>query len=303
MFSTLSAYGSTEEENYLTESFAFLLRTLIDRIPEDGIRILNHISAKLPYHLITNPQTIFINTQVSIDQGQGRIDLEIREADDTLVYIEIKHDSPLSPGQLEFYLKNLQASKQTNNKLVLLTRSRSSQLETTLKASDYHQVCWYEIYNWLTRIRTTDGVSKYLIDNFLEFLEYKNMNLKKVTWEYEQGLQSMLNLSNMLEAAAKEVSPLSTIKRTAGWSWRGIYFNQAFFFGFRYEHPMKIVYENNTGSNPTEKAELDLEMVHFLALNKDEQFELIVDFFRRAIAEVTVGKGTKDIPECGPSTD
>ena len=33
------------------------------------------------------------------------------------------------------------------------------------------------------------------------------MNLKKVTWEYMQGTKSLLNLTTMMETAAKEIMP------------------------------------------------------------------------------------------------
>ena len=64
------------------------------------------------------------------------------------------------------------------------------------------------------------------------------------------------------------------------------------FFGMRFDHPSLIVFENNQGTNPTAKCELDLEATHFFALTKDEQFELLVNFLKRVKVEVPKGNST-----------
>lgn len=300
VFSALSTYGSSEEENYLTESFVFLINLLIERVPNEGVRFLNRLTGSLPLHSITQPRLVVIRTQVTCEQG--RPDIEIREGEDTLAYVEIKHDSPIGYGQLEYYLNQLNQSGYTNVQLVLLTRSRASATETTLAPADYHHVCWYEIYNWLAAISHRDEVSQYFIGAFMSFLEEKNMNLKKVTWEYMQGTKSLLNLTIMMETAAKEIMPEMTFRRTAGWNWRGFSLDSAYFFGLRFDHPSLIVFENNQGTNPTAKCELDLEVTHFFALTKDEQFELLVNFLKKAKAEVPKGN-TATEPSDNDSAD
>lgn len=294
VFSALSMYGSSQEENYLTESFVFLINLLIERMPNEGLRFLNRLTGPLPFHSITQPRLIVIRTQAACEQG--RPDIEIREAEDTLVYVEIKHDSPIGYGQLEYYLKQLHQSGYTNVRLVLLTRSRASANETTLVPADYHHVCWYEVYNWLADMSNCDEVSQYFVNAFMNFLEEKNMNLKKVTWEYAHGTEALLNLTTMMEIAAKEIMPDVAFKRTGGWSWRGFYLDSTYFFGVRFNRPLIIVFENNLGTNPTGKRELDLETTHFFALTKDEQFELLADFLKRARTEVPKGNITTELP-------
>jgi hypothetical protein len=287
VFSALSTYSYSEEENYLTESFVFLLRLLLDRLPDDGLLFLNQIIGPLPLHDITQPKLTVIRTQSSYELG--RPDIEIKEAEDTLILIEIKHDSLIGCGQLEKYLKELRLSQCKNVQLVLLTRSRSSANETTLTSADYKHICWYDIYNWLEDLSNRDEVSQYFIHDFMKFLEEKNMNLKKVTWEYIHGVDDLLNLTGMMEVAAKEAMPGVAFKRTGGWSWRGFYLDSTYFFGFRFNRPLIIVFENNLGTNPTAKRELDLENTHFFALTKDEQFELIANFIKQVRTEVPTG--------------
>jgi len=59
-------------------------------------------------------------------------------------------------------------------------------------------------------------------------------------------------------------------------------------FGVRYHDPLVVVFEDNRGYNPvTYRRDLDLEKQHFFSLNKDEQFELLVTFLKRAWEDVT----------------
>lgn len=125
-------------------------------------------------------------------------------------------------------------------------------------------------------IRSKSEIINYLINDFLLFLEDKAMNLTRVEWEYLKGLKSLINLTNMLEAAIEEVNNVK-LKRTGGWFWRGYYID-TIFCGVRYEKPHIIVFENNMGTNPSFKAELNIEKEHFLAYSKEEQFECLVKF-------------------------
>ena len=287
IFSALSSYGSTEGENYLTESFVHLLRVLLERSPEVGLAIANHLTGRLPVHPLDDARQVTLRTQVAGPQGTP--DIEIAQGEDTLVYIEIKQDSPLASGQLEAYLQMLDATGRPNRRLVLLTRSRAGASGTTLARSLYHHVCWYEVFDWLGNHTTSDEVSRYLMDQFRAFLEEKNMNLRKVTWEYEQGVRAMLDLATMLEIAAKEALPGASIRRTAGWSWRGLYIDNYLFCGVRFESPLLLVLENNMGTKATAAQRLDLEAKHFLALKQGEQFEMIVAFLREAAPKVPKG--------------
>lgn len=96
VFSALSTYGSSEEENHLTESFVFLLNLLLQRAPDSALLLLDHLTGSLPLHNFTRPELVAIRTQPRWEQG--RPDIEIKEADDTLIFVEIKHDSPIGYG-------------------------------------------------------------------------------------------------------------------------------------------------------------------------------------------------------------
>ena len=109
------------------------------------------------------------------------------------------------------------------------------------------------------------------------------MNLVKVDWEYTDGIKSLLNLTNMLEAALEEVYDLK-LKKTGGWFWRGYYID-TIFCGVRYDRPQIITFENNMGSYPSFKKEFNLDKEHFLAFSKEEQLECLVEFIRETAKE------------------
>lgn len=280
VFSSLSKCGSDVDENYLTEALVLVTKLLLERKPATGLDMVNLLCSQHPEACFSDPKSVLISTQVTTDMG--RPDIEI-SGEDTLVYVEVKHDSPLGLDQLERYKAQLQESRFPNTRLVLLTRSRNSSFDTTLQPGDYHHIYWYEIYNWLHKVDTQDDVCQYFVHSLMDFLEEKRMSMKRVTWEYIQGIPALLNLTDMMETAITEVMPGIKLTRTAGWNWRGSYLPDDYWFGVRYAQPLVVVFENNRGYDPvTYKRDLNLEERHFFSLDKDEQFECLVEFLRQA---------------------
>ena len=128
VFTTLSKYGSSEVENYLTEAFVFLLNLLLERNPEIALTFVNKLCGLSGERQLTKPKSVAISTQIVVDEG--RPDIEIRQGVNALIYIEVKHDAPLGVGQLEYYKRKLIESGISNTALVLLTRSRAAAQET-----------------------------------------------------------------------------------------------------------------------------------------------------------------------------
>jgi hypothetical protein len=297
LFAALSHYGLTEEEDYLTESFAYLLRLLCERMPDDALRLLNKLSGVLPLHPINSINGINITTQKTLLKS-GRVDMAIELESDTLVLVEIKHDSLLAKGQLESYHHALDKLEKDNYRLVLLKRHKDKGIEIGLKGDQFQRVTWYEIHKWLRVIKNADDLSRFFIKEFQNFLEEKNMSLRRVSWEYIQGIPALLGLRNMLEAAKDEVMPDLHLRKTQGWTWVGLYIDYNFFFGVRYEKPLVVVYENNFGYiSTTSKSSIDLESKHFFSLTADEQLGVLIDFLKQASVEVERGKAKEAPPE------
>jgi hypothetical protein len=282
VFNSLSRYSTSQEENYLTEAFVYLLRLLFERVPEQGIQLLNEICELSQEGMFTNAGEVSISTQGNV--GEGWVDIEIW-GNNQVIYIEVKHDSPLGIGQLEYYWEHLQTLNAKTKMLLLLTRSRLSRLETTLEQEKYHHICWYEIYNSIACASIQDEVCNHMKADFMEFLEEKKMSLKKVGWEYINGVTNLVHLVDMIEAALSEAVPDIKYQKTGGWFWRGYYIQDNLFVGVRYDLPLIVVLEDDRGYKPTYKVDLDLEKEHFFSLTKDEQFELLIKFIREGYQE------------------
>lgn len=266
-------------EDYLTEALVFLLKLLLERAPQRGIAIINRLSGLPQEGRFENPESVAISTQVIVEVE--RPDIEIRDDQERLIYVEVKHDAPLGVRQLERYLSRLQAASFPTTGLVLLTRSRVSARETTLAPGEYHHVCWYEVYNWLAESKAQDEVCQYFVRSFMRFLEEKQMSMEKVPQEYSEGVPALVKLTNMMEASITEAVPNANYRRTAGWDWRGFNIN-GYFYGIRPSRPLLVVYESNMGNSPTYKRHLDLGSKGFFSMSKDEQFECLVEFLRQA---------------------
>ena len=112
--------------------------------------------------------------------------------------------------------------------------------------------------------------------------------MEKVTWEYIRGVPAMFNLINMIGTAISEVFPESSTRKTVGASWAG-YYAEGIFIGMRYPEPVLIVFENNTGTNPTFKRDLYLEKAHFFSLSAGEQLECLIEFIKVSFEEYSDG--------------
>lgn len=290
IFKDLSKYGSYEAENYLTESFVYLLRLIFTEHHAAGFELLSKL---LDIPFLENIQTPALPIFVTQEMVEGGIpDIAITLNTELLAYIEIKHDAPLGDGQLEYYKKLLDKSGYPHQALILLTRSKQSANETTLPPDQYSHVCWYEVHAWLQDLLGLDSVLDHFINDFLVFLEEKNMSLQKVSWEYGNGVKSLIDLTAMLEAALSEVFPNSKTSKTAGWSWRGFYLDdfqqdKRYFIGLRYDDSMTISFEDNLSTSTSFRKDLHLEERHFFSLKSGEQFECLLEYLRGTANDLT----------------
>jgi hypothetical protein len=292
VFSALQKYGSSAPENYLTESFVYLIRLLLHRDKNAGLKILNMLGGKSDWFI--QEDTIDIQTQVTLyDKSPTTIPtlsligtavaiLDIRvEQTNRLLYIEVKHDSPLGVNQLEVDLIHLQNVGKAQTQMVLLSRSKSDALGTTLLSGDFHHVCWYEVHTFLATQIQRDPLCDYFVKSFMRFLEEKAMTLTPITSTYLDGIQGLIDLTRTLETAFAQAVPGVKTKRIAGWLYRGLAFSQ-YWCGFRYDKPFLIVFENNVSKSPIYHQELNLREAEFFAQEGDQQFECLVHFIRQA---------------------
>ena len=130
LFSSLARYAERQDENYLTESLVFVLRLLLERAEQPGLKLLANICGPETLDWFHRAEDVAISTQFTIEVGRPDIFIEIGK--DTIIFIEVKHDSGLGCNQLEGYFEYLERSPYPNKQLVFLTRSKHSIQETTL---------------------------------------------------------------------------------------------------------------------------------------------------------------------------
>lgn len=284
LFAALAKYPGTEAENYLTESFVFVLQQLLSREESAAHAFIERLIGVELFAGENSPAVVQISTQVRVEGGIP--DIEIRIPDELHAYIEVKHDAHLGFGQLEFYKSVVERSLEPTKVAILLTRSRSSSVETELAPDEYHHVCWYEVHRWFSSLTTEDPVLKFLIHDFISFLEAKRMSHQKIKWAYEEGVPALIDFTDMLESVIAEVVPDLKMTRTAGWSWRGFYLDSRVFIGIRYDDPTRLVFENDSGNSPTFKRAFIFSEAHFFSLDAGEQFEVLAKFIEGSFTEL-----------------
>lgn len=287
LFSTLAHYAFRQEENFLTEAWVYLIKQILDREKTLGISLLGKFLSFPAQDIQLRQDMIEILTQVTF--AVGRPDIVVRVGDDSVFYIEVKHDSRIGEYQLKDYLEALEREDAVNKKLILLTRSRNSVQETKLGSKYYHHVCWYEISGWLSELQIKDEVANYLVEEFLSFLREKEMSMERISWEFIKGVPAFRNLTNMLGLAVEEAYPELNVRRTIGWDWIGYYLGEDLdiWVGFYYISHLTIVMANNKGVEPSVKKKLDLNEKHFFSLDAGEQLELLINFVRTNYPEVS----------------
>jgi len=302
IFSALAKYNSASDENYLTESFVFVINTLLQQERPIGIEILTQLCVKNNEFSFGMDEVISVSTQEVTEQGTPDIKIS---SPDKLIYIEVKHDSPLGPNQLARYKKALDSSSVTIKHVILLTRFAIDFEEQGKRP--YKHVRWFEVYNWLANAKdkAQNPVSGYLIDSFNSFLEAKQMSMQKVGWEYINGVPALNNLMNMIEMAIQSVGiPFyAAYPRAAGWNFRGFWLeDRRFWCGIHFSNPSVVTFElidkkkfntkiiESPSYSMKEGREriwfrFPLEDSPFFSLEKDEQLEEITRFVSKSYAE------------------
>jgi len=299
IFSALAKYNSAIDENYLTEALVFVINALLQLDRPIGLEILTQLCVRDNEFSFDIGEDISVSTQETTEQG--RPDIKV-SSPDKLIYIEVKHDSPLGPQQLERYKKALEPSTATTKNVVLLTRFAID--FDAEQERPYKHVRWFEVYNWLAnaKAKAQDPISVYLIDSFNSFLEVKQMSVQKVGWEYINGVPALNNLINMIEVAIQGAS-LHVHQKSAAWDSKGFWLeNKKYYCGIYYNAPLTVIFKafHKTDLNldnvqapsyPIKEAfasmwfMLQLEDIHFFALDKDKQLEEITKFVSTAYAE------------------
>jgi hypothetical protein len=299
LFLRLHKWAARQDENFLTESLAVVLELLLTLAPEVGVRLVSRLTGGFIDLPSDAASAIVIRTQV--EAVQGRPDLEIRTPH-RLAWIEVKAESELRTGQLEGYRVLLGGSGIAETRLILLTRYP----EVFPAASEHPDLAvrWFNVAGWLeeeaSAAKAAGEVAGFLVQQFLDFLGARTMNLTQVGKFMPEGLRDVMSMMNMLReaAAACKVSA----KTSAAWNYNGLNLDgMKYWVGVDYVDPDKIwfrtrgrIYPDAARKLPIgevtqeswvpggyrwcRSAELNSEDVHFFARSKVSQMEWLEAF-------------------------
>lgn len=321
LFSRLHQLIHRQDENFFTESLVHLLRYLQRHDPTSAARLLQHLCGM--YFTFSSEQMgqTTISTQASTDQG--RPDIEIRMPQ-RRIFVEVKMESGLGYQQLERYREVLSQSAVSETMLVLLSQYRIAithmELSQSEQAGRYTPTLatqWHQIGHWLEAERplVSDPVSRYLIEQFLEFMGERGIVMEAVSWELKNGIDALRNLLAMMTTAMDSMS--LEYKRLAAWDWKGFGIGEGseknhYYFYVSYANPGMIYFqtanrpilperastaedglawEESSSSWPLSRGwrweralDLTAEEVHFFARSKASQIECVTIFLKDSLS-------------------
>ena len=318
LFMRLRKWAVRQDENFLTETFAYLLEYLAENEPEAAAEIVARVTGAI---VMLSPQQIrglIIRTQISGDEGIP--DIELRTAEH-FVIIEVKSEAEVTENQLGRYRRVLQASEVDSKGLVLLTR-----YPTSVPGAD-HYFRWYQVAEWIHQEASKyrfKAVSQFLVDQFLGFMKARNMTMSQITWELPTGVRSMRALADMLYEAAVACQLKAQIRGNSYWI--GIHVDgRQYWAGISFFAPERLVFGTDYAPVDSEAAEAlgvgsngrmagqtrsrmvarnrpRIGRIHFFARSKASQMQFLEQFLRENydLAKKITVPGTTD---AGPSAE
>lgn len=304
--------ATCEEENLTTEAFANLLRQFFQSDCDSALAVLAVLTGGSVDFEGTDCTSLSATTQV-LATPQSTPDLVIR-APGKMIVVEAKVDADLGKEQLPRYRKWVDSREVPQSCLVFLTKGPlDKKARCQMEKSSAVHVRWHEIARCLGELKkrgTLEQPTRYLTDQFVEFLTERRMTLQKVTWELAVGLRSLLDLMEMvndaiprLEDDIENVCALQDT-RANGYSlkvgetkcWVGVRYedaNRLFFVAQKIDKDRGatagagVVREAGKGaSNWENELELSSEDVHFFARDAASQADCIKHFIRQSVEAI-----------------
>jgi hypothetical protein len=328
LLTALHRWSSRQDENFVTDSFAHALRRLLEFDPMVGLEILRRLTDyRLNVTQQSEAQSIAVTTQVTTELGTP--DIEIR-ACDHLAYIESKVEAELGDRQLERYLEMLEKDSDVSSRTLVLLSRYPVELDQGL-SERVVQRRWYQVADWLhAALRShsiLDPINVFLVEQFIGFLQSRNITMEKVGWDLPGGVKSLRSLALMLGEAIAAVKFAK--EKSVAWDYVGFSVLEKdklsgkpikpFFLGIYYEHPEVIVFETNQASVGDDAIErvgfgklvidrdkqsgkkwvnellLDSEDVHFFALSRERQMQRVEEFLRHSLAAANRIRGSEQL--------
>lgn len=167
--------GSTPAENFLTQAFAYILRTnraACEAFVEAVLRGRGSAAVTGSYS---------VNTQLArgteSDSGIPDMQIEATLGDERHVFIVSEHkwDAPVDGGQLRRYARSLRRSDVS--RLVLIANTPELPDDAPEVGEQFVALTWSDVYELLLPVAATDGAL--LVREFLQFLDANRMGKRE----------------------------------------------------------------------------------------------------------------------------
>ena len=243
LFVALHKWASKQDENFFSLMLSsYLAAVPLLESPDIAVRILSRLTNCRFDVTGDNVKSVGDYREETSDYDWKRPDLRIR-AGNQLVYVEVKVQSRAHREQLENYRKGLDGERKkegsVQTSLVLLTKDYARLSSDEEELVDY-QCRWLDLAKWLRDDIGSAGqelpeVSRFLIEQFVEFLEVEKCTMEEVTLALVPGVRSFMNLLKMIEEAIlhrRIPKRLNVNQNSYGWNlnvasrrhWIGVYY-------------------------------------------------------------------------------
>lgn len=300
-----------QDENFLTDAFAHLLRHLCHHEPESAVRLLQRLTDNRLVCSAEEAREAQVSTQVAT--VKGRPDLEIRTRDH-LAYVEAKKESGLGDRQLSRYREQLRNSRVPNTSLVLLTRYL---VDPPTKERPDVSCRWYQVATWiedeLHARALHDPVSIFLATQFVDFLRENNMTIEHIERDLIGGVRSLRSILAMIAKGIASQKGRGKLELTLDYA--GFYVNDGrFFVGLYHKWPGFVFFETwkcrvrkdaaeragfgeveldrEAPSKRTWTAELELSDESFFDLPREKQMDVVEQFLVKCFKAVPLVEET-----------
>lgn len=240
LFVRLSHWATRQGENFLTESLAIALTTLLENEPAAAVRVLHRLTGGCFDLGSDEVAAVELRTQVTTDSG--RPDLEI-SVPGRLAFVEVKDEAAAGEGQLKGYAEDLKKSGVHKTQLLFLSRYRLEPSEP--RPEGLIEWRWFQIGDWLQEELARDTLrsepTRFVVAQFVDFLRWRGLTMDKVDPSVVDGARAVNSLCELLYEAANRCG-VKTQRQT---DWGRVYINldeARFNVGFRLTSSDRIVF-------------------------------------------------------------
>lgn len=301
LFVETGRWASAHPENFLTDAFAEVLRVCREREQMTFTHLMSLLSG-LDESAFSSAD---FDVSTQIETALGYPDMQIL-GDAVRVLVEVKDRSPVDISQLQRYLDVLTNATESDTALSLLTRNR---VVPDGLSGQVNAISWGQVGTLLESklgMIELDPVVGYLIHEFLDLLEEREMAIKRVGWELNEGIQQFQNLKALLRDALESVGA-HRVWAAYGADFNGVAIpdtksnNSAYWWFVEFNNPSILVFstyaknvlpefvsswERRDAKQLHKKVDLAAESVHFFARNLASQNQFLSDYAVSILAEL-----------------